>query len=237
MFGPVSRTWTSGPCMRHAACPRSTRRLVGRAVCSGASPEGCTGPVRSIHRLDTKGGLVDAAGPPIHLVARPCLAQKLLDSGWRRRSWESGCRITGGLWGYCWLTGEMSQGPGGDTGSQGLCWPTGRKGLAEGRGSSGWCQTADGWRTGILKLVLACWWVGWVIAGCGCPGADVWSTVGEDGFKARAGLLMGRTWSGVSGYRALGVCGLGTVHCMCMEPGPGACGWQGQGHLWVGVRG
>ena len=76
-----------------------------------------------------------------------------------------------------------------------------------------------------------------VTAGCGCPGAGVWSTVGEDGFKARAGLLMGRTWSGVSGYWALGVHGLGTVRCMCMGSSPGACGWDGQGHLWVGLRG
>ena len=59
----------------------------------------------------------------------------------------------------------------------------------------------------------------------------------EDGFKARAGLLMGRTWSGVSGYRALGVHGLGNVCCMSMGPGPGACGWQVQGHMWVGFTG
>ena len=61
-------------------------RLVARAVCSRVPSEGCIGPVNSVHRLNTMGGLVDLAGHPIHSVARPCLAQRLLDSGWKGRS-------------------------------------------------------------------------------------------------------------------------------------------------------
>ena len=66
--------------------------------------------------------------------------------------------------------------------------------------------------------------LGPVTASCSCPGDSVCPLLGEDGFKARAGLLVGRAGSGVSGYRAMNVHGLGPVHCMCVGPGPGSCG-------------
>lgn len=66
-------------------------------------------------------------------------------------------------------------------------------------------------------------------AGCSCPAAGLFPLLGEDGFKAAAGLLVGRAGSGVSGCRALGVPDLGPVHCLCVGLGPGPSG--GQGHV------
>ena len=72
--------------------------------------------------------------------------------------------------------------------------------------------------------------LGPVTAGCSCPAAGIFPLLGEDGFKAGAGLLVGRAGYGVSGYRALGVPDLGPVHCLCVEPGPGPS--DVQGHVW-----
>ena len=72
--------------------------------------------------------------------------------------------------------------------------------------------------------------LGPVTAGCSCPAAGIFPLLGEDGFKAGAGLLVGRAGYGVSGCRTLGVPDLGPVYCLCVGPGPGPSG--GQGHVW-----
>ena len=47
--------------------PEAHSLLLTRAVCSRVPHEGCIGPMHSIHRLNTMGGLVDVAAAPPHL--------------------------------------------------------------------------------------------------------------------------------------------------------------------------